>query len=115
MKDNRDTIFQVVTALMLVAGIYLGKQYLLALSCVPIGIALWFWYKDAVTIPIIELRDITKELQKDLNTRKEIEEIKMQLHIIKNSKKGGMNPFLFLALMGILIALLLYLKEVGVI
>ena len=54
---------------------------------------------------------------KDLNMRKEIEEIKIQMLNIqislKESKKGGMNPFLFIIIVLLLIMAILYLKEKG--
>ena len=116
-KDNKEIIFEIITVIAAVLGVYFGNEYLFITALVSISIALWFWYNENIVNPFQIVAQETKELRKDLNMRKEIEEIKIQMLNIqislKESKKGGMNPFLFIIIVLLLIMAILYLKEKG--
>lgn len=61
----------------------------------------------------------TKELRKDLNMRKEIEEIKRQIMEIKmrlyQNKKAGLDPIWFIIVIGAIIIIMFYLRDKGLI
>ncbi len=115
-KDSKETIVEIITAFLVVISAYTGNQYLIFGTIVSTSISLWFWYDSNITRPIKQLQDETKELHKDLNTRKEIENIKMKMQEILlriKDKKAGINPFLFIIILAIIAMIILYLKDKG--
>ncbi|MBI5072311.1 hypothetical protein HZA99_00680 [Candidatus Woesearchaeota archaeon] len=114
-KDNKEIVFEIITVIAAVLGVYFGNEYLFITALVSIFIALWFWYNENIVDPLKVVAMETKELRKDLNMRKEIEELKVQMFQLKmtQSKKAGINPFLFIILVLLLIMVVLYLKEKG--
>lgn len=69
-KDNKEVVFQIISALLLVISLVLGDKFFIFGSVIPIFISIIFWYNDTVKSPIRDLGDKVKSLQKDLNTRK---------------------------------------------
>jgi p-aminobenzoyl-glutamate transporter AbgT len=114
MKDNRDTIFQVITAIVFIAGFYFQNEYILLIAGTPVLVASWYWLHDKIITPINILENKTEELRKDLNTRKEIEDLKMEVTLLK-SRRGGLNPFLFMVVLIIIAIIMLYLRDIGLI
>ena len=97
-------------------SVYTGNQYLIFGTIVSASISIWFWYESNITKPIQQLQEGIKELHKDLNTRKEIEDmkIKMQEVLLRlKDKKAGINPFLFIIILAIIAMIILYLKDKG--
>ena len=116
-KDNKEIVFEIITGLIVIVGIYTENKYVLFFSLFPVCVSLWFWYNDNIVYPIKSLEEKTKELYKDLNTRKEIEDMKMKLSeltmIIRENKKGGLNPFLFIMILVLIIIIMMYLRDKG--
>lgn len=116
-RDNKETVFEVVSALSIVIGMYTNNQYVLFFSILPLCVTLWYWYENNITKPIDELRGETTELHKDLNMRKEIENIKVNImeiqYKLKENKKAALNPFLFISLLVIIIIIMMYLRDKG--
>lgn len=118
-KDNKELVFESISAMIVIVGIYTQNRYLLFFSFFPVCVSLWFWYNDNVVKPIKCLEEKTKELYKDLNTRKEIESMKMRISelamIIRENKKGGLNPFLFIMILILIVMIMMYLRDKGLI
>ncbi len=116
-KENKETIIEIITGIMVIVGLYTNNKYVLFFSMLPICISVAFWYNRNVSDPIKSLEEGTKELHKDLNTRKEIENIKIQVMVLKmklkESKKAGLDPFWFISILAIIAMIVLYLKDKG--
>ncbi|MEK6868281.1 MAG: hypothetical protein AABX98_05670, partial [Nanoarchaeota archaeon] len=78
-KENKETIVEIITVFIVILTVYTENEYLLLGSIVSISISLWFWYNNNITEPIKQLQNQTSELHKDLNTRKELEELRMKI------------------------------------
>lgn len=85
-KNNKETVFQFFSALTLIVGLFLSNYFIIIGSFVPLVLSIMFWYDDNIKNPIRELRDETRSLRKDLNIRKEIEDIRIELLDLKNVK-----------------------------
>jgi len=83
-KDTLEIIFQFLSGLLLVGGITYNYQIATFASIIPIVLSIWFWFQKNISLPIIELQEKINNLQKDLNIRKEYEDLKIKLAIIEN-------------------------------
>ncbi len=84
MDSQLETIFQFFSGLLLVGGITLNYQLATFGSIIPIILSMWFWFQRNINNPIEELKEDIQAFQKDLNTRKEYEELRLKLAIIEN-------------------------------
>lgn len=117
-KDNKETIFEVIAVVMSIAGLYTSNRYVIVVGLIGLCVSIWFWYNNNLTNPIEEIRNETKELRKDLNSRKELEEIKMTIELMKlqlGNKKASINPFLLIIILLLIAMLIMYLKDKGII
>lgn len=89
LRDNKETLFQLLSGIIIIAGVFLKSSILMISGVLPVLLSIWFWYRENLNIPIKELEREVKELRKDLNTRKELENIKVRLNLLENvnSKK----------------------------
>ena len=117
MKNNSETIFQIASGILILLGAIFKSIPIIITGLVPIIISVVVWYRNAVKNPIQELGQEQKELRKDLNMRKEIEEIKRKMehltYALKN-KKGALDPATFLIILIILVVIVLILQEKGI-
>ena len=117
-KDNKETIFEIITIGTIIAGAYSNNKYVIIVAVISLSASLWFWYGNNITNPIQTITSETKELRKDLNMRKELEGIKMKLEILNmqmKQKRASINPFLFIIILLLIVMLIMYLKDKGII
>jgi hypothetical protein len=118
-REDKETIFQILSAIAFIVGFYTGDKYVLIISIGIIFLSISFWYRDNLIMPIKLLQEETKMLHKDLNMRKEVEDVKLQLALIKmqlkESKKGGLDPTWFIVVIVIIILIMFYLRDKGLI
>ncbi len=116
-KDNKETIFQIISAIATVLALYTKDKYIVIISFITIMTSVFFWYGENIITPLSFLQQETRELRKDLNMRKEIEEVKQQMSIINmritQTKKGGLDPIWFIIIIGAIIIVMLYLQDKG--
>ena len=114
-KDNKETIVDIITGVMVIVGIYTNNKYVLFSTIIPICISIGNWYSRNLSEPIVKLELKTEELSKDLNTRKEIENIKIQIMELKmkESKKAALNPLLLICILVVIIMIMMYLRDKG--
>lgn len=127
-SKDKETIFQVMTGMIAVFGIWTGNQYALILSLISLSVSIIFWYQDNVSEPLKELKDSISALREDLNTQKEIESIRMD--IVKNAerikvcmadrwqslqkdRRGALDPATFIILLLVILMIILYIKQKG--
>lgn len=87
-RDNKELIFQILGGVLILGGIFKDLEYLWITGLIPIVISIILWVNDNIISPIKENNKEIQSLKKDLNTRKEIENIKIQLIEIKNEIKN---------------------------
>lgn len=117
-EKNKDILFQGIGALIIILGMYTKNEYILLVAGASICIAAWYWYAENLAVPIESLQKEIKDLRKDLNMRKEIEDIRLALYEVKRmikNKQGGLNPFLFIILLIVIIMIMMYLRDKGLI
>lgn len=117
MQDYRTTIFQILSAVAFVSGIGLEEDLLIIASAIPVIMSILFWYQDHVSRPIKKLSVGLNGLSKDLNIRKELEDIRLDLSGLKNmikNRRGALDPATFIILLILLALLILYLKRQGI-
>ncbi len=114
-KDNKEIIVDIVTGIMVIVGMYTNNKYILFFSIVPVCVSIGFWYKRNLSNPITILEEKITEISKDLNTRKEIEDIKIQLMVLKMNanKKAALNPLWLISILVIIIIIMMYLRDKG--
>jgi hypothetical protein len=79
MKDNKNILFQILSILLIVGGLIFGNNVVIIGGFIIIVLSGIFWFRDNLIFPIKRLEFEIKNLRKDLNIRKEIEDIKIKL------------------------------------
>lgn len=116
MQDYGATIFQILSAIAFAGGLGLGEDFLIIASAIPVTISIILWYQNNVSRPIKKLSAGLNGLNKDLNIRKELEDIRLDLAGLKNmikNRRGALDPGTFIILLILLALLILYLKKSG--
>lgn len=85
-KSNEEAIFQLMSVLLIMAGILFDNRFVLIASLIPLATAIWFWYDNTIRNPLKKVQDEIKEIHKDLNTRKELEDIRIRLSRLEDGK-----------------------------
>lgn len=117
MQDNRITIFQILSAVAFIGGVLLGDAFSIIAGIIPVLLSMIFWYQDKINHPIKMLADGLNGLRKDLNIRKELEDIRLDLVGLKNmikNRRGALDPGTFVIVLLLIVLLILYLKRQGI-
>ena len=120
--DNKETLFQILSGVLIITGILFKNIPAIAIGSVPILFSIGFWYKENIQNPLTDLTGMIYRLRQDLNIRKEIEDLKMEILTLKRNaddrqkfnKKGALDPITYLIILALLIFLILILQSQGI-
>lgn len=72
-------ILQILTIILVGFGVFEKNILIFVFGLIPAVISIVTWYNENVKDPILEIKQQIKELRKDLNIQKEIENIRIRL------------------------------------